>query len=272
LSINKPHKYFIIGNFFRVLILITFFSIMNCIIIDDEAGSKQLEEFVSRCSSLNLVGTFNDSFSAVEWLIKRRNIDLAFIDVGSMGPGSFDLIGSLDNSPGMIVVSSTDQYASKAFDYNVIDYLIKPLNYARFTRAVDRTLRINSYKNVLYSDDSEVFIRKDSTLFKLKMNDIVYAEALENYVTLVTMDRKYIIHYTMKVIGKQLPSDLFTRVHRSYIVNKRMIRSINENSLDLVVGGTLKNIPVGKSFRHILLNDINIMEKKNYFTFKLANA
>ena len=95
------------------------------------------------------------------------------------------------------------------------------------------------------------------------MKDIIYVEALENYVTVVTRDKKYTILYTMKGMENQLPSEVFIRVHRSFIVNKRMIKTINECSLDMIVGNELKSLPVGKSFRSVLLNDINVMDRKN---------
>jgi DNA-binding LytR/AlgR family response regulator len=109
--------------------------------------------------------------------------------------------------------------------------------------------------------DEEIFIKKGSSLVKLKLSEIVYIEALENYVTLNTSDDKFTIHFTMKAIEHQLPSGVFIRVHRSFIINKTMIQTIKENSLDLNVGGILKNIPVGKSFRDSLLNDINVMAR-----------
>ena len=88
-----------------------------------------------------------------------------------------------------------------------------------------------------------------------------FVEALENYVTLNTNTDKYTIHFTMKAIENQLPSGVFLRVHRSFIINKSMIQAIKENSLDLMIGDSMKNIPVGKSFRDTLLNDINVMAR-----------
>jgi DNA-binding LytR/AlgR family response regulator len=89
----------------------------------------------------------------------------------------------------------------------------------------------------------------------------VFVEALENYVTLNTNSDKFTIHFTMKAIESQLPSGVFIRVHRSFIINKSMIQSIKENSLDITVGNIVKNIPVGKSFRDGLLSDINVMAR-----------
>ncbi len=236
---------------------------MNCIIVDDQPESRQLEEFVSRCSSLNLVGKFNDSETAIGQLSKQNNIGLALIDLKAAGLHSLEIIDSLSNPPNIIVVASTGQYARKAFDHNVVDYLIKPVDYSRFSRAVDRSLKSGLQKYSVSNEDKEVFIKKDSTLVKLKMPDIVYVEALENYVTVVTGEKKFTILYTMKGIENQLPSDLFIRIHRSFIINKKMISIINENSLDLNVGYSVKNLPIGKSYRQNLMNDITIVDKKN---------
>jgi len=246
---------------------------MNCIIVDDQPGSRQLEEFVSRCSSLNLVGKFNDSESAIDQLSKQKNIGLAFIDLISAGINSLEMIDNLSNPPNVIIVASTGRFAREAYDHNVVDYLIKPVDYSRFSRAVDRSLKSVLQKSSVSNEDKEVFIKKESTLVKLKMPDIVYIEALENYVTIVTGEKKFTILYTMKGIENQLPSDIFVRIHRSFIINKKMINIINENSLDLNVGYSVKNLPIGKSYRQNLMNDITIVDKKNpVYHNQFANA
>jgi DNA-binding LytR/AlgR family response regulator len=235
---------------------------MNCIIVDDDKLScKVLESYVGKSSSLNLLGTFNDSVSARNELSKRKDIDLIFLDVEMPELDGFDFIGSLEFPPNIIIVSSAEEYALKAFDFNVVDYLLKPVSYARFCKAIDKTIRYFTRKESVSSGDQEIFIKKGSSLVKLKLKDIVFVEALENYVTVNTREEKYTIHFTMKAIENQLPSALFTRVHRSFIINKSMIQAIKENTLDLAVGDTVKSIPVGKSFRDILLNDINVMAR-----------
>ncbi len=153
------------------------------------------------------------------------------------------------------------EFALKAFDFNVVDFLLKPVSYARFCKAIDKVVRYFSPKEISKSGDEEIFIKKGSSLVKLKLREIVFVEALENYVTLNTNTDKFTIHFTMKAIESQLPSGVFIRVHRSFIINKSMIQAIKESSLDLMVGHTIKNIPVGKSFRDSLLNDINVMAR-----------
>jgi len=235
---------------------------MNCIIVDDDKMScKVLEGFVSRLSSLNLVGTFSNSLSARNLLSTRNDIDLVFLDIEMPEMDGFDFIGSLESPPNIIIVSGGEQYAMRAFDFNVVDYLLKPFSYSRFCKAVDKTVRYFLKKETTTTGDKEIFIKKGPSLVKLKLKDIVYIEALENYVTLNTNHEKFTIHFTMKAIENQLPSGIFIRVHRSYIINKSTIQTIKENSLDLLVGGEKKNIPVGKSFRDILLNDINVMAR-----------
>jgi DNA-binding LytR/AlgR family response regulator len=234
---------------------------MNCIIVADKANCILLEEFVGKSSSLNLIETFSDSTSARSQLSKQQDIDLIFLDLETLKMDSFDFITSLECRPNIIMVSSGDQDALKAFDLNVVDYLLKPVTYSRFCKAIDKAVRYYSCKEISNSSDNEIFIKKGMALAKLKIKDIIYVEALENYVTLNTNDERYTIHFTMKGIQNQLPPGVFIRIHRSFIVNKSMIQAINENNIDLIVGDTFKNLPLGKSFRDSLLNNINLMAR-----------
>ncbi|MBG0859504.1 MAG: response regulator transcription factor [Bacteroidales bacterium] len=235
---------------------------MNCIIVDDDQITcKILEGYVAKSSSLTLVGTFSDSIAARNIFTERKDIDLVFLDIMMPEMDGFDFITSLDYPPNIIIVSSAEKYAVKAFDFNVVDYLLKPITYGRFCKAIDKTIRYFSRKEIASTGDEEIFIKKGSSLVKLKLRDIVFIEALENYVTLNTSDDRFTIHFTMKAIEHQMPSGVFIRVHRSFIINKSMIQAIKENSLDLIVGNNVKSIPVGKSFRDGLLNDINVMAR-----------
>ena len=235
---------------------------MNCIIVDDDKMScKILEGYVKKSTSLNLIGIYNDSVAARNILTERQDIDLVLLDIQMPEMDGFDFIGSLDYPPNIIIISSAEEYAVQAFDFNVVDYILKPVSYGRFCKAIDKTIRYFSHKEAANTGDEEIFIKKSSSLVKLKLKEIIYIEALENYVTLTTGDDRFTIHFTMKAIENQLPSGIFIRVHRSYIINKSMIQAIKENSLDLMVGDTMKSIPVGKSFRDALLDDINVMAR-----------
>jgi DNA-binding LytR/AlgR family response regulator len=234
---------------------------MNCIIYGNKSSSNILEEFVGKSSSLCLVGTFSDSESMMDQLSKKQDIDLIFIDVETPEMDVFKFINSFGYRPNIIIVSSDDKDALKAFEFNIVDYLLKPVTYSRFCRAVDKAIRYYANKEVSNSDTNEIFIKKGSSLVKLKFKDIIYIEALENYVILNTKSEKFTIHFTMKALESQLPSETFIRVHRSFIVNVSLIKNIKDTSLDLIIGKELLNIPIGNSFRDPLLNRIKIMAK-----------
>lgn len=235
---------------------------MNCIIVDDDKLScKIIEGFVKKYSTLNLVGIYNDAIEARNILTRRRDIDLIFLDIMMPEMNGFDFIGSLESPPNIIIISSAEEHALKAFDFNAVDYLLKPVSYSRFCKAIDKVEKYYTRREIPNTGDEEIFIKSGSSLVKLKLRDIVYVEALENYVTVNTNEDKYTIHFTMKAIESQLPSGIFVRVHRSYIVNKTKIQSIRENTLELRIGNSIKNIPVGKSYRDSLLHEINVMAK-----------
>jgi DNA-binding LytR/AlgR family response regulator len=234
---------------------------MNCIIGADKDTCDLLQDFVSKSDSLSLEGVYSDSESIVDKLSNRRDLDLVFLDNEIPGLDVFNFISNLDYQPNIIMVSSGYQNALKAFDFNVVDYLLKPVTYVRFCKAVDKAIRFYSRKELSNSLDNDMFIKKGSSLVRLKLKDIIYIEALENYVTLYTREEKFTLHFTLKSVEHQLPSGMFIRVHRSFIVNKSMIQTIKESSLEVVTGNKVKNIPVGNSFREPLLNAINVMNK-----------
>jgi len=233
---------------------------MNCIIVDDDKLScKIIAEFVRRTSFLTITGIFENAIDARNELMSRSDTDLIFLDVHMPEMDGFDFIGSLEKPPSIVMITNNEKLALKAYDFDVIDYLLKPVNYSRFCKAVDKVSRYLN-KNVGENlGQQEIFIKKGSTLVKIKLNDIIIVEALENYVVLHTSREKFTIHFTMKAIEQQLPSFLFVRVHRSFIVNKSMINMIRDNMLEISNYNDVKSIPIGKSYREFLLKEINVM-------------
>ena len=234
---------------------------MNCIICANKNSSKLLAEFVEKSSTLKLVATFSYSGSIGDQLSKIKDIDLIFFDVETPDIDIFNFINILGHQVNIIIVSPDDKDALKAFEFNIVDYLLKPVTYSRFCKAIDKAIRYHTTREVSNSDANEIFIKKGSSLVKLKIKDILYVEALENYVMLNTRYEKFTIHFTMKAIEYHLPSGIFIRVHRSFIVNISLIKTIKENSLDLIIGNELRSIPIGQSFREALLNKLNIMAR-----------
>lgn len=229
---------------------------MNCVIGADKIQCGLLEEFISKSSSLKLVGTFSDSESIRNQLSKGDEVDLYFLDIDIPELDLFNFVNSLNFLPNTILLSVNVKDAIKAFDINVVDYLLKPVTYPRFFRAIDKANKFYAHKESRNTLDNEIFIKKGSMLVKLRLSDLVYVEALENYITLHTAEAKFTIHFTLKAIEDQLSSGVFIRVHRSFIVNKNFIQAVKEDSLDLIHGKKLENIPIGNSFREKLMNNI----------------
>jgi DNA-binding LytR/AlgR family response regulator len=233
---------------------------MNCIIIDDDLMSRRIiEEFVNRTDQLNLLSSYENAVDAINAFSTEEDIDLIFLDIEMPEMSGIDFLETLTNPPQIIIISSKDKYALDAFNYDVTDYLLKPISYSRFFKAVNKAnVR---FKNKVDPKDDEIFIKKNSALVRLKYEDILWVEALENYVIFNTFNEKYTIHFTMKAIEQKLPSNRFTRVHRSYIVNTSSINVIEDNSVIIKTHDGSKSIPIGKSYKDKLMGDINLIIK-----------
>jgi DNA-binding LytR/AlgR family response regulator len=235
---------------------------MNCIIIDDDEMSRRvMEEFISRTDFLNLSSSFSNAVEAINYTKQGQDVQLIFLDIEMPEMTGIEFMNSLTQPPQVIIVSSKEKYAIQAFDYSVTDYLLKPITYARFFRAVSKAYEIFNKGRSLVDVDKEIFIKKNSSLVRIKYNDILWVEALENYVVINTTTDKFTIHFTMKSIENQLPVVKFKRVHRSFIVNVSRITSIEDNSVIIKMNDNKKIIPIGKSYRDKLLSEINLMNK-----------
>lgn len=237
---------------------------MNCIIVDDDKLSvKIIQEFVERTSELNLLGTFNTAVEALSILNSplSQPVDLIFLDIEMPEMTGIEFLESLNVIPQVIIYSSQEKYALESYEYDVTDYLLKPVEYDRFLKAMDRVKERIDRKERPSKESTEIFIKNNSSLVRLKYDDILWVEAMENYVVLNTYTDKYTIHFTMKALSEKLPVDKFMRVHRSFIVNFTKVKAIEDNMLIIVYNKNTKAIPVGKSYRDGLMNDINIITK-----------
>ena len=235
---------------------------MNCIVIDDDKLSRRvLEEIIKKSEGLELKESFADAVDAINFLKKEDDVHIIFLDIEMPEMSGIDFLNTLKNPPQIIIVSSKGKYALDAFEYDVTDYLLKPVTYTRFYKAIDKaTARFEKNKMNLIGKE-EIFIKKNSMLVRLKYNDILWVEALENYVIFNTYKEKYTIHFTMKAIEQKLPTNKFTRVHRSFIVNTSCINLIEDNSVVIKTDDGSKSIPIGKSFKDKLMQDINLIAK-----------
>lgn len=233
---------------------------MNCMIVDDEDISRKVvEHFVEKTESLTLKHLCDNAIDAINILKKDKSVDILFLDVEMPEMTGLELIAALKSTSICIVlITSKMEYAVEAFEYNVTDYIIKPINYPRFLKAVERVeeqLQTQSQSSS-ESELSALFVKTDYKIVKIELNEVSYIEALSDYVIIYSGDKKYVVHSTMKGIEKKLaPAKNFLRVHRSYIVNKQHIASIQD--LYVEIGG--KSIPIGRSYKNNFIKNLNIL-------------
>jgi DNA-binding LytR/AlgR family response regulator len=227
---------------------------MNCIIVDDEELSRlAVRKCVEQTKSLKLVAEFDNAIDAAECL-KKEKIDVVFLDIEMPEMSGMEFIENFD-VPQVILITSKREFAIDAFEFDVTDYIVKPLDLSRFNKAVEKAERIYEAVTEPEIDTDYVFVKKDSRLIKIFISDIMYIEALADYVNIYTLDGRYTILSTMKAIDHKLPSDQFVRVHRSFIVRMDRIKEIEDNTV--VIADKL--IPVSRSYKENLMKKLKTL-------------
>lgn len=219
---------------------------ITCIIIDDEPlARKGLKEYVTDMDFLNLIGEFDNPLKAAE-LISRGEVQLLFLDIQMPKITGLDFFKTLQNAPPVIFTTAYPQYALEGFEVNALDYLVKPVSFDRFFKAV---LKAKEFYEVRDTNRKETessdyfFIKADNKLVKILFDEVLYVEALQNYVTIHTAARKYMTYLTFKSVEDYLPADKFLKVHKSYIVAASKIDSIEGN--DIRIGQ--QHIPISRN-------------------------
>ncbi|HEX8021360.1 LytTR family DNA-binding domain-containing protein [Mucilaginibacter sp.] len=212
---------------------------LKCIAIDDEPLALRLiGEYVSQFSSLQLIKTFEDAISAAEFL-KSTSVDLIFLDINMPDITGIDLARSLALKPMIIFTTSYRNYAYEGFELEAVDFVEKPIELERFTRAVEKALMIHQYKNEAKGKpndiDESLYVQSEYRVIKIALSAIRYIESMENYIRIhLTNDKPVLTLMPLKDVLKKLPSAKFQRIHRSYIVPVNKIRSIQNRKVQLV--------------------------------------
>jgi DNA-binding LytR/AlgR family response regulator len=224
-------------------------------ILDDDALSRKIiENLIDKHDGIELIAQFENPIEASEKL-PELDCDLLFLDMEMPEMNGIEFIASATNIPQVIVVSSKKEYAADTYNYDISDYLVKPVDPNRFKQAVEKVVNIT--EAVQKQDDvkDHLFIKKNKGYSRLNFEDIEYLEALADYVQINTKNERYTVLSTMKSISSRLPEDQFLRIHRSYIVALSKIDRLDDNMV--VLGG--KSIPVSRSYRENLLNKLNLL-------------
>jgi DNA-binding LytR/AlgR family response regulator len=233
---------------------------MNCIALDDEPLALDIiEAYVKKHPELNLIARCNNADEASK-VLNSQHIDLMFLDIQMPGVTGLNFVRSLKNKPLFMFTTAYSEYAIDGFELDAIDYLLKPIAYDRFEKAIEKAKEYYTIKNNsgLTESDLEndfIFVKANQQLIKLAYGEILYVEAFADYVKIFLNDRKIVTLQTMKKMEAKLPSDIFSRVHRSFIVNRKAVQSFSTSVCE--VNG--EKIPVGKNYK----NDFIKLMKSN---------
>lgn len=232
---------------------------INCVIVDDEyLAIKIIEEYSSRLNGLKIERSFTRPSDALEYLISNP-VDLILLDIQMPELSGFDLLKKLHNPPLIIFTTARHDYAVQAFELDVLDYLVKPIPFERFEKAVRKADEYLEFKKMRTtstdaSKDS-LMIKADYRIHKIMVESIEYIEGLSEYVKIHTAERIYVPFASLKELADQLPSTKFIRIHKSYIISLAHITSYNHQSVTLKNG---KVLPVGRSYKSTFLSRVTM--------------
>ena len=209
--------------------------LLKCAVVDDSSLQRlSIVKLIKDHPNLKLVAEYNNAIETKNGLLDTET-DLIFLDIEMPILSGFELLDDLPNKPQIIFVTGKTKYAFKAFDYDAVDYIHKPVNKERFNNAVNKAINLFRLKHQSSTPEDEDFIFVKSNLKnrKVYLNTLKYIQALGDYVKFITEKDNFVVLATMKSFEKQLPSDRFLRIHKSYIVNLEKIERYNSKNIEI---------------------------------------
>ena len=231
---------------------------LKCIIVEDETLAQDvIKSHLSRIDKMELVGVYRTGPEAMEAL-QTLEVDVIFLDIRLPGMSGLHFLRGLTDPPLVVLTTAYAEYALESYEFNVIDYLLKPISFERFSKAVNKLLdgrlfapgrAVNGPAGTGLPQGDHIFIKSNSKFFRVNFSEILYVEGMKDYLKIHTPDYTLVTHQTMNELEKLLPQGLFIRVHRSYLVATGQIRAIYGNSIEL---GKV-TIPIGVNYKEAVM-------------------
>lgn len=232
---------------------------VKCIIVDDEPlAIEVLKSHIEKIESLEIVASCQHALEAYE-LLTRKKADLIFLDIQMPGMKGTDFLRNLKNPPRVIITTAYREYALEGYDLDVVDYLVKPISFERFFKAVNKFLtpvaepEVITLRETGTMPDPFIYVRINKKVHKILIQDIIYADSIKDYITIHTAQRKITAKHTLTAFEELLPEKDFLRIHRSYIVAIHKITGFTANSIE--VPGI--ELPIGRNYKQHVFNTLN---------------
>lgn len=244
---------------------------INAIIVDDEPLAQDvLETYIERMPDVKLLKKCSNAFEANQ-ILKEEKVDLMFLDIQMPQLTGMDFLRTLQDPPLVVFTTAYTEYAIEGFELDALDYLLKPISFDRFAKAVNRAKEqlnlqsgggaavasSSSENSEIEGEEDFIFVKADKKLIKVNYSDIIYIEGLKDYVIIRSEDSRVITLQTMKSLESRLPNKIFRRIHRSYIINMTKIEAVMGNMIEITEKGQKKHLPVGKNYRDGLQGLVN---------------
>jgi DNA-binding LytR/AlgR family response regulator len=228
---------------------------IQCLVIDDEPFAREIiKQHIAGVDALALAGTCSNAVEAISFL-KEHTVDLLFLDIQMPQLFGTNFMRTLKNPPKVIFTTAYRKYAVEGFELDAVDYILKPISFERFLKAVNKVLQMNvkpeqasaiTKENHTEPASSFLYFRADRKMVKVFFRDILFIEALKNYIKIVTDSKTIITKYVLSSLEEMLPTTEFLRIHKSYIVAINKIDSYNADSIQIAK----HELPIGRLFKY----------------------
>jgi len=235
---------------------------IKCLVIDDEEPSREIiQKHIAGVDALELTGSCTNAVEALSFL-QSNTVDLLFLDIQMPHILGTNFIRTLKNPPKVIFITAYRKYALEGFELDAVDFLLKPISFDRFLKAVNKVLQLNLQSNMPEPEKSEaskdsaqpfLYFRSDRKMVKVLFNDILYIEGLRDYIRIFTTTKTIVTKHLLTSLEEMLPADGFLRIHRSYIVSLNKIDSYNAETIEIAK----KELPIGRLYKHDVTKILN---------------
>ncbi len=221
---------------------------IKCVLVDDEPlAIKVLQNYFVNFPDFEVVGTFNNSLDALDF-VNNNTVDALFLDINMPMMTGFELISLLENKPKVVITTAFREFAAESYDLEVLDYLVKPIPLPRFIKCINKITTEYNLKNNIKTEtvrtDSHIFIKVDKKMMKINIDEILFIEGMKEYIKVVTPDKTYITHKSLTSQSEELPTDRFMRIHKSYTIALDKVKSIEGNRVQIHT----YTLPIGRNF------------------------
>jgi|SRR3989304_8272987 len=228
----------------------------KCLIVDDEPlAIEVIQSHMAKINSFEVAATCQNAIEAFN-IISKSKIDLIFLDIQMPGLKGTDFLRTLKNPPKVIITTAYREYALEGFELDVVDYLLKPISFERFFKAINKYLNFNSGEIIIHHDDSQndtqsfIYVKSNKKINKIMLSDILYVESIKDYITIYSTTRTIKVKHTISEFWERLPETGFIRIHRSFIVSIKQITGFTANCIEI----NDIELPIGRNYKELVFN------------------